>query len=474
MKIRLYHKVLVFLSAFMFVISCGNSEIADPVLTVSTGELTFEAEGGESTITIDCNDAWSVNNAASWLQLSQTSGSSGTAVLTFTTMLNNTGATRFTTLVVSSSNGQARRITVSQASLIFPSYNTSPQAPDITGMSSTATELIAKIALGVNIGNTLELRGVQPDPTEAYVKFVKQCGFNAVRIPGGWNQSADQSTAKINDAYLAKVKQVVQWCVDNDLYVLLNIHWDGGWLENNCTVVKKDSVNAKQKAFWEQIATTMRDFDEHLMFASANEPNADDTEQMGVLLSYHQTFINAVRSTGGRNTYRTLVLQGHTDHINTDNFPADPTPNRLAFEWHTYTPSSFTILYDDKVNGGWDDVRFYWSEVNHSAIEPGRNCSYGEEAELLEGFNQIKTQFIDKGIPCIMGEYSAQRWTETRNKFVPKEMDKHNKSVDDWITFNTRQCKAIGAAPFYWETGGLLDRTNLKILDQRTLDALKF
>jgi aryl-phospho-beta-D-glucosidase BglC (GH1 family) len=83
------------------------------------------------------------------------------------------------------------------------------------------------------------------------------------------------------------------------MYVLLNIHWDGGWLEQNCTVAKKDSVNAKQKAFWEQIATTMRDFDEHLMFASANEPNTNsDTTQMAALMSYHQTFVNAVRSTG--------------------------------------------------------------------------------------------------------------------------------------------------------------------------------
>jgi hypothetical protein len=216
----------------------------------------------------------------------------------------------------------------------------------------------------------------------------------------------------------------------------------------------------------------MRDFDEHLMFASANEPNADNTEQIDVLLSYHKTFIDAVRSTGGRNTYRTLVLQGHTDYMKPDNFPKDPTPNRLAFEWHNYTPSSFTILTNDKVDKGWDDVRFYWGENNHSAIEPNRNCSYGEEAELLIGYNQIKTQFIDKGIPCLMGEYSTQRWTEKRNKFVPKEMDKHNKSVDDWITFNTKRCKAIGAVPFYWETGGVLDRVNNVVLDQRTLDAI--
>ena len=69
-----------------------------------------------------------------------------------------------------------------------------------------------------------------------------------------------------------------------------------------------------QKAIWEQIATTMRDFDEHLIFAGMNEPAADNAEQMAILNGYHETFINAVRSTGGRNSYRVLVVQGpHTD-----------------------------------------------------------------------------------------------------------------------------------------------------------------
>ena len=94
------------------------------------------------------------------------------------------------------------------------------------------------------------------------------------------------------------------------MYVILNAHGDNGWLENNVNKEKKDSVNAKQKAIWEQIATTMRDFDEHLIFAGANEPTAKNAEQMAILNSYHQTFINAVRSTGGRNSHRVLVVQG--------------------------------------------------------------------------------------------------------------------------------------------------------------------
>jgi endoglucanase len=493
MKKQLRYSILVLLVTSVSFFSCKEENYV-PLMDVSTKSISFPDNLDSLNITLATDNKWSVSfddaTIPGWLQLDQTGGNSGSSTIKFKTIsLNTTGATRRAIVRITCDNGQARRIKVYQAPKIYPSYNTAPIAPDASGMSSTATQLIAKIKLGINLGNTLELKGVNADPTEANIKFIKQMGFNAVRIPCGWDYvggAKDSPTSKINPAYVAKVKQVVQWCVENDLYVFVNIHWDGGWLESkkkmdgttesnnyNPASSRKDSVNAKQKALWQQIATSLRDFDEHLMFASANEPNAETAAEMEILLTYHKTFIDAVRSTGGRNTYRTLIVQGATDYISPDDFAAfnDPTPNRLAFEWHTYSPSSFTILSNDKVDGGWDDVRFYWGAGNHSTLEPSRNSSYGEETELLAGYNQIKTKFIDKGIPCIMGEYSAQRWNAT-SKFKPLELDKHNKSVDDWYTFNTKQCKAIGGAPFTWDTGGLFNRETNVVNDQRTLDAI--
>jgi aryl-phospho-beta-D-glucosidase BglC (GH1 family) len=271
---------------------------------------------------------------------------------------------------------------VSQAgrTTLYPNYNTTPIAPDVTGMSSTAVQLAAKMGLGWNIGNTMEAPGGEtgwgnPPITENYIKFVKQSGFNAIRIPCAWYLHMDNATdAHINTEWLNRVKQVVQYCVNNDIYVLLNIHWDGGWLEQNCTPAKKDSVNAMQKAFWEQIATTMRDFDEHLMFASANEPGVSDASQMAVLLSYHQTFINAVRSTGGRNAYRTLVVQGPSTDITTtytlmNTLPTDVVANRMMVEIHNYTPFQFTALNGD---ASWGKMFYYWGAGHHSTIEPDR------------------------------------------------------------------------------------------------------
>jgi aryl-phospho-beta-D-glucosidase BglC (GH1 family) len=466
---------MVFLMNIESFSSCKD-ETSNPTMEVSTKTISFQddLDSLNFMLTTDCN--WNITyddaTIPDWLSISKTKGVGGTSELKFKTIsLNTTGITRCAVVRISYNNGQARSVKVYQSPKIYPSYNTSPIAPDQSGMESgSATELISKIKFGINIGNTLELKNINIDPTEPYIKFIKRCGFNAVRIPCGWNQRADQKTAKISDEFMTKVKHIVKWCIENDMYVLLNIHWDGGWLENNCTITKQDSVNAKQKAFWTQIATGMRDFDDHLMFASTNEPNANTEETMDVLLSYHQTFINAVRSTGGRNTYRTLVLQGDTKYINPSNFPTDPTPNRLAFEWHNYSPTSFTIL-DNDPPVGWDYVRFYWGTGNHSKKEPKRNCTYGEEDELLSDSQSIKAQFIDKGIPVIMGEYSAQRFN-SNSKFVPKELDKHNKSVDDWITFMTKQSLVVGIKPFYWETGSMLDRVNNIVLDQRSLNAI--
>jgi len=456
---------------------CKKKEDVQPQLSVSLSEVSFQPEDSTTSITVSSNGKWTVNNpASSWLQLSQTSGEGGNTTLKLTTGANSTGLTRSATLVINSGN-QARRVKVSQISVLFPSYNTSPKAPDSIGMS-TAVQLAAKFKLGWNIGNTLEATDGEtswgnPKITEAYVKSIKQLGFTAIRLPCAWNLHLDnKAAAHIDPEWMNRVKEVVGYCVNNNVYVMLNIHWDGGWLENNITKVKQDSVNAKQKALWEQIATNMRDFDEHLMFASANEPNADDAEEVAVLASYHQTFVKAVRSTGGKNSHRVLIVQGPNtnpgltfDLMNT--LPKDPTANRLMVEVHNYTPSQFCFGSKDET---WGKMIYYWGNGHHSTIEPDRNATYGEEDEILADYNKMKAKFIDKGIPVILGEYGAYRRDNSAN--VPKDLAMHNASVDYWITFTTKEALARGIKPFWWDTGGAVDRSNFTVKDQRTIDAL--
>lgn len=471
--------------------ACGNDDDVQPQLTVSETEISFPAEGGTSAITIDCNSEWNISYAASsWLTLSQSSGDSGSITIDLIATNNSTGFLRSTILNINATNGQVRRITVSQDMYsipsLYPSYNTSPAEPDMTGMGSNAVELAGKMKLGWNIGNTLEGPGGEngwngnnigwnPIITEEYVKTVKQQGFNAIRLPCAWDwhHLEDPATARIDPDWMERVKEVVGYCVDNDLYVLLNIHWDGGWLDENINKEMQDSINAKQKAYWEQIATAMRDFDEHLIFAGTNEPPAHDAESMEVLLSYHQTFIDAVRSTGGRNSYRTLVVQGPATDIEKtydlmNTLPTDEVEERMMVEVHYYTPSQFCLLLDGDAD--WGKMFYYWGAGHHSTIEPDRNATWGEEDDTNNLFGMMKTKFVDKGIPVILGEYGAYRRDNREN--VPLDLETHNDAVDHWITYVTKQALANGIKPFWWDTGGALDRVNYTIKDQRTIDAL--
>jgi endoglucanase len=486
MKITSFLNVSVLLMTIIFFGSCKKDDVT-PELKVTPLEISLNAEGDTSEFSIVTNDSWTIQNAAeAWLQVSQVNGNSGSASIQIIASKNATGNKRSTILVVDSNNGQRRRITVSQKPTIYPSYNTSPKAPDATGMSSNAVELAAKMKLGWNIGNTFEAPNNEqgwgsPKITEDYIKFVKQSGFNAIRIPCQWNwhHVDNKATAHIDQNWMNRVKEVVGYCVNNDIYVLLNIHWDGGWLERNIkdiTPVKQDSIDAKQRAFWEQIATAMRDFDEHLMFASANEPDAGNAAETKVLAQFHQTFIDAVRSTGGRNSYRVLVVQGPgTNMVLTSELmstlPKDPTPNRLMVEVHNYSPAQFCFLNEDV---DWGKMAYYWGKDYQSSIEPDRNFleswEWGNETALINQFKMVKETFVDKGVPVLIGEYGAYRRDGSENE--PKDLVTHNNSVDYWITLATKQARQSGMIPFWWDTGGALDRTNLTVKDQRTIDAI--
>ena len=369
------------------------------------------------------------------------------------------------------------------AGSIYPSYNTNPIPADATGMSSSAVQLAAKIQLGWNLGNSLEAIGGEtawgnPKATKALIDLVKANGFNAIRIPVSYDQYlAYATTAQLKAEWLARVKEVVHYVVDNDMYVIVNIHWDGGWLENNCTEAKKSATNAKQKAFWEQIATTLRGFDEHLIFASANEPKVANATEMAVLTSYHQTFIDAVRSTGGKNAYRTLVIQGPDTDIEKTNklmltLPTDKVADRMMMEIHYYTPYQFTLMDKD---ADWGKMFYYWGASNRSTTDTERNPTWGEEGDLDKLFKTMKTQFVDKGIPVILGEFGAIR----RSNLTGNNLALHLASRAYYFQYVVKQAKANGIVPFYWDEGnigsngfGIFNRNNTTVADHQALKGL--
>jgi endoglucanase len=406
--------------------------------------------------------AWDIQNSHDWIQLNQTNGTAGSTTIQLTTTDNNSINTRAGLLTLKGAQARDVQVFVYQKGKLFPNYNTDPIAPDANGMSSSAVQLAW--------GN--------PMITPALIQLVRQSGFNAVRIPCSWNQHLENSeTAKIKLSWLNRVREVVQFCVDHDMYVLLNIHWDGGWLENNVTPEKQEVVNARQKALWEQIATHLRDFDEHLIFAGANEPNVDNAGQMTVLQTYHQSFVDAVRSTGGKNAYRVLTIQGpSTDIEKTYNFmhtlPQDPVADRMMIEIHYYTPYQFCLMEAD---ADWGKMFYYWGKDFHSPTDPTRNANWGEEVEMEQFFGLMKTKFVDKGIPVILGEFAVIK----RTFLTGEALTLHLASRAHYLNYLTKKAKANGLMPFYWDAGNmganasaLFNRQNNTVFDQQALDAI--
>lgn len=486
--------------AFLGIWACSNdSPDQDPVvqkktLTADVGSIEFLSAGNSANVTVTSTaDTWTISSSEpSWIQLSKSSGNSGSSLVTVTSLANTGTTARSAIITISSSQATSIQISVIQLAPttippvtdLYPNYNTNPIAADATGMSSTAVQLAANMKLGWNIGNTLEATGGEtawgnPKVTKALIDLVKANGFNAIRIPCSWNQNlANATTAQIKADWLARVKEVVQYCIDNNMYVIVNIHWDGGWLENNCTEAQKVANNAKQKAFWEQIATSLRGFDEHLIFASANEPNVENATQMAVLNSYHQTFIDAVRSTGGKNAYRTLVVQGPSTDIDKTNklmltLPTDKVASRMMVEVHYYTPWNFCGMEKDET---WGKMSYYWGANYHSTTDTSRNATLGEEADLDKLFKSIKTQFVDKGIPVVLGEFGAIR----RTTLTGNDLTLHLNSRAYYLKYVVKQAKANGLIPFYWDEGsigdkgfGIFKRSDNTVFDAQALTALQ-
>jgi len=229
-------------------------------------------------------------------------------------------------------------------------------------------------------------------------------------------------------------------------------------------------VIARQKAYWEQIATVLRDFDERLMFASANEPHVENESNMAVLTAYHQTFVDAVRATGGKNAYRVLVVQGPDTDIEKTNewmtlLPTDTIAERMMAEVHFYSPFNFTLMEQDE---SWGNRFYYWGRGFHSTTDPTRNATWGEEDYVDATFALMKQQFADQGIPVILGEYGMG----IRDFLTGENLELHLASRAYYLNYVTQQAIANGMLPFYWDTGGLLDRGNNSVKDQQGLDAL--
>jgi aryl-phospho-beta-D-glucosidase BglC (GH1 family) len=340
----------------------------------------------------------------------------------------------------------------------------------------TAQQLASKMKVGWNLGNTLECPTGETGwggayTTQKLIDSVKMAGFNTVRLPVAWFTHSDTVKNVIQDAWLSRVREVINYCIKDSMYVVVNIHWDSGWLENHITVADSARVNARQKAYWTQIASYFKYYGDHLLFASANEPDASNATGMAVLLSYHQTFVNAVRSTGGNNTTRTLIVQGPQTNIDLsynlmNKLPVDLTPDRLMVEVHYYTPPNFCILSSDAT---WGKMFYYWGKDYHSTTDVTRNATWGEESDVEKYLNKMKTKYVDNGIPVIIGEYAAIK----RTLNYPSDQALHEASYYYFNKYVTKSMISKGIIPYYWDINmGMFNRSTGKLLDPMLRNAI--
>ena len=377
------------------------------------------------------------------------------------------------------------------------------------GFDRSNIEVINDMSPGWNLGNTFEgvatWAGVDflnnkggldaetawqgTKTTQEIIDFVKSLGFRSVRIPCAWayGHISNASTYEIDSQWMNRVKEVVDYCINDGLYVVLNDHWDGGWLENHIQDTNAATIERNKEiltALWTQIANAFIDYDEHLLFAGLNEPNADNQAATNNLIMYNQTFVDAVRATGGNNAKRILVVQGpstnieHTCNFMADKMPTDVIEGKLTVEVHYYNPWQFWGMERDE---SWGKVFYYWGEGNHLSGST-HNATWGEEEDMKRLLLMMKTNFVDKGYPVVIGEFGAN-WRDLSS--LPNESQtKHNASIKAHYRELHRLCKEIGGmVPMTWDTNypnqegtkgnmTIVDRQNLLVFGTYALEGI--
>lgn len=312
----------------------------------------------------------------------------------------------------------------------------------------SSQDLVYDMGLGYNIGNTFDSIGSWINETTAwdhqrgwgnepvnqtYIRKIRESGFKTVRLPVSWANWLDGD--KINPEYMTAVQTVVDWILEEDMYVILNIHHDSGaadisWVRN--ITKDHDGTLNRYKSVWNQIAENFKDYGDHLIFESMNEvefPGVTMSKQYELLNEVNQTFVDTVRATGGNNAGRHLLIAGYnTDIRNTSDsrfhMPEDPV-GRCILSIHYYSPSPFCVA---EHNVDWCTPATTWG-------------SEEEIAQVYSDLDILAQNFLSKGVPVIIGEYG-----------VLTEDNKEKDSIHKYLRQVPEIILQYGMCPVLWDT----------------------
>ena len=355
------------------------------------------------------------------------------------------------------------------------------------------SQIVEAMGPGWNLGNQLEsvtdnvpeeTNWGNPVITEKLIQSVKAAGFKSIRIPVSYFAKIDDDKDyTIDSKWLDRVQEVVNYCIKNDLYAVINIHGDGyntidgGWLL--CNGKNQTEIKKKYKKVWKQIAERFKNYDEHLLFESMNEefdgsysePNKEYYQNIN---DYNQIFVDTVRKTGDNNTKRWLIIPGWNTNIDytagdygfklpTDQYrnkSIDKEEQRIMISVHYYSPWDFC--------GGENCVITQWG---NEADDPSKTSTTCDETYMKNQLNLMKTTFADKGYPVFIGEYGSINKTS---------YDSENEYYRAYFARKLCQLsRKNGCIPMYWDNGyngvhgfGLFDRTTCEVTQPVIIDAI--
>lgn len=339
----------------------------------------------------------------------------------------------------------------------------------------TSQQLVEDMTFGWNLGNTLDVCQADrdgdgkinehveagekvdetlwgnPKATKELFTSLKKNGVNAVRIPVTWRDHMD-SNGNIDREWMDRVQQVVDYAYSQGMYVIINVHHDGGgdpkfgaWIIEES---QKDynTFLKKYKNVWKQIAERFKNYSDYLIFESMNEVgfdtlyNKNKADAYNLINKINQDFVDIIRATGGNNAKRHLLIAGYYTDIERTcdslyKMPDDKA-GRCILSVHYYTPWDFCTC----------DIKHTW----------GTNSEVRQMETLI---GKMKKNFVDKGIPVIIGEYAASGSNLSSCIFFIEKLNK--------------LCSDYGIATFIWDSGSQVNRKTYKWRTPQYLEALK-
>lgn len=334
---------------------------------------------------------------------------------------------------------------------------------------------------GWNLGNQLEANSDgtpsetawgNPVITEKLIKQVKAQGFKSIRIPVSYlSKIGAGPDYTIDSKWLDRVQEVVDMCIDNGLYAIINVHGDGyysikgGWLLCAEPASEQETIKAKYEKVWEQIANRFKNYDDHLVFESMNEvydgsygnPNP---EYYNNINAYNQIFVDTVRNAGGNNNSRYLLIPGWNTDINFTTGDCNtytmeakfviPNDSRIMISVHYYTPWEFCG------EEGYDTF-YKWGDSVKKFVKPRQS-----ETLVNRQFDKLYNAFIKNGYGVVIGEYGSNDKTSK-----DKSNTTYRAYFAEYVNYAAHQRNIVTV---YWDNGyngnhgfGLFDRTECTV-----------